>query len=269
MTGKRGNMLIRDQIRRDLSVVISNFKFPISNEEIEVTRTIDSKFGDFSTNVVLKIAKTANGKPLTGNRSKQIAVSGKQSPVETAKILTDSLKDLPYVEKLEVAGPGFINFFIKNEYWQKQVNDVLGLNNKYGSNDKAEGKKARVEYVSANPTGPLHFGNARGGPIGDVLASVLGFCGYEVLREYYHNDIGEQIRKLGESIINVASGKTIEDQEYKGIYIKDLGEKIRNSKFEIRNSEYVGKEAVKILFEEIMGDCRDMGITYDQGYSEI
>ncbi|MDZ4209890.1 MAG: arginine--tRNA ligase, partial [Candidatus Curtissbacteria bacterium] len=228
----------------------------------EVSRTTDAKFGDFSTNIALRVSHAS-----------------KQSPQETAKILTDSLKDLPYVEKLEVAGPGFINFFIKSEYWQDQVSDVLILGEGFGSNDIGKDKKARVEFVSANPTGPLHFGNARGGPIGDVLASVLEFSGYKVLREYYHNDVGEQVRKLGESIVNVAAGLKLEDQEYKGEYVKDLANVILGSEATPESkkadsgqarmtSDEVGKEAVDILLEEILKDCRDMGIEFDKIFPE-
>src|SRR3989304_6299125 len=169
-------MMLREQIKKDIAKAISNFKFPISNAEIEVTRTSDPEFGDFATNLPLKISR-----------------GSKQSPMESAKILADSLKDLPYVEKLEVKEPGFINFFIKDEIWQMQVKEVLKLGSKFGSNKIGQGQKARVEFVSANPTGPLHFGNARGGPIGDVLSSVLEFSDYEVLREYYHNDVGVQV----------------------------------------------------------------------------
>ena len=255
--------MIREQIRRDLAVAISNFQFPISNEEIGVSRTTDAKFGDFSTNVALKIRHGI-----------------KQSPIETAKILTDSLKDLPYVEKLEVAGPGFINFFIKPEVWQEQVEDVPKAGARYGANQSGKGKKARVEFVSANPTGPLHFGNARGGPIGDVLASVLEFCGYKVVREYYHNDVGGQVVKLGDSVLKVAAGGKLEDQEYKGEYIRDLAYKLNslivskiNPNTPITNvnvalNEFIGKEAVDVLFKEIKEDCKAMGITFDEFYPE-
>lgn len=235
-----GNML-RDQIKADVARAI---KKPGA---IEITRTTDSKFGDFSTNVALKVSREV-----------------KQSSIELARVLSRSLKDLPYVEKLEVAGPGFINFFIKPAVWQSEVSDVLKAGTKYGASQIGKSKKARVEFVSANPTGPLHFGNARGGPIGDALASVLEFCGYSVFREYIHNDIGVQVAKLGESIINVSRGKKLEDQEYKGTYIAELAKKIGK----VDDAEEAGKKAVDLLLREILKDCRDLGIHFDQVYPE-
>ena len=239
--------------------------------DVEVVRTSDPKFGDFTTNVALKVSHNV-----------------KQSPMEFAKLLAQSLQKQPYIKKLEVVRPGFVNFFIKDGIWQKQVEDVLKQGNKYGSNSLGKGKKARVEFVSANPTGPLHFGNARGGPIGDSLASVLAFCGYKVTREYLHNNVGVQVEKLGESIANVASGKKLEDQEYKGEYIKDLAKQIFRSKVNPSTAlridgersrtikgqgsrvtiEEAGEKAVAILLDEILKDCRDIGIVYDEVYPE-
>ncbi|MBI2326746.1 arginine--tRNA ligase [Candidatus Curtissbacteria bacterium] len=256
-------MNLRAQIRRDLEKTIDNLpsfakaspgeQLTIDKRQIEVTRTSSGRFGDYSTNVALKITSSVilegsgdSRRPIgskTSSKRDSIASlaslrgrSGlqndkgyriiKQSPIEIARILADSLKNLLYIEKLEVAPPGFINFFIKPEIWQEQVEIVLKAGSGFGSSSLGKGKKARVEFVSANPTGPLHFGNARGGPIGDVLANVLQFCGYDVLREYYHNDIGEQVRKLGESIVNVSNGQRVEEQEYKGEYVRELAKKI-------------------------------------------
>jgi len=246
--------MLRDEIRKDIQKQVSR---TVGNWDgrIEVTRTTDPKFGDFTTNIALKVSHKV-----------------KQSPMEFAKVLSQSLQQQPYLKKLEVVKPGFLNFFIKDEIWQKQVDDVLKQGNMYGSNSLGKGKKARVEFVSANPTGPLHFGNARGGPIGDSLASVLEFCGYKVVREYLHNNVGVQVEKLGESIANVASGKKLEDQEYKGEYIKDLAEQIFRSRVEGQRSkvttEEAGERAVSILLDEILKDCRVMGIKFDEVYPE-
>ncbi|OGM14256.1 arginine--tRNA ligase, partial [Candidatus Woesebacteria bacterium RBG_16_41_13] len=189
--------MLRDEIRKDIAEAVKGVGLesgrPFGSEpqgrrlDVEVVRTSDLKFGDFTSNVAFKVSHkvTPFGK-----------AQDKQSPMEFAKILADSLKKQPYIKKLEVAKPGFLNFFIKEEYWQKQVEDVLKQGNMYGSNSLGKGKQARVEFVSANPTGPLHFGNARGGPIGDSLASVLEFCGYSIVREYLHNNVGVQVAKL-------------------------------------------------------------------------
>ncbi|MCR4325167.1 MAG: arginine--tRNA ligase [Candidatus Curtissbacteria bacterium] len=237
--------MTRDQIKKDLAEAVKKLGAEVG--DVEVTRNDNPDFGDFSTNLALKISHGLS-----------------QSPMETAKILTDSLKNQSYVLKLEVKEPGFINFFLKPEVWQKQVADVLEQNQAYGSNKSGEGKKARVEFISANPTGPLHFGNARGGPIGDVLALILEFNGYEVLREYYHNDVGGQIEKLGESILNIQKGKKLEDQEYKGKYIEELAEKVGD----VKSSQEAGKKAVELIFDEIKEDTRAMGIDFDEYYTE-
>ena len=105
-----------------------------------------------------------------------------------------------YFEKCEIAGPGFINFFLKNEFYADVLSDIDALGDDYGKSDFGKGKKINVEFVSANPTGPMHMGNARGGALGDCLAAVLDWAGYEVSREFYVNDAGNQIDKFGLSL---------------------------------------------------------------------
>ncbi len=249
-------------------------QFPISNFEVEVFRPDKAEHGDYSTNIALKISGEIHLRGVSKEAAKRHLGGEKrgsfeQSPMEIARELADGLKSQPYIEKLDVREPGFLNFFIKDEIWQKQVSDVLEAGEKFGSNDAGRGKKARVEFVSANPTGPLHFGNARGGPIGDSLASVLEFSGCKVIREYYHNDLGVQVEKLGQSIVNVANGKKLEDQEYKGEYIFDLVKQINiisNSKLPITKDEE--KKAVEILLKDVLKDCEDMGIKFDKVQAE-
>ena len=214
--------MLRDLIKKDIAKAVSSFQFPVSSLGIEVSRTVDSKFGDFATNVALQLT----------TRNKKLETKSYQSAMEFAKILADSLKDLPYVKKLEVKEPGFLNFFVKDEIWQKQVEDVLKDGAKFGSNDSGKGKKARVEFVSANPTGPLHFGNARGGPIGDTLAQVLEFCGYQVLREYIDNNRGNQVFDLGKTLAARAGLIKVDkaDLVYQGAYTKEIAQKIKKSR---------------------------------------
>lgn len=238
-------MNLRDNLKSDLASAV--LKLGVNKAEVLVGRESDGKHGDYSSNIALQLAKQA-----------------KLSPKELAGKLASELEGLPYLEKVEVAEPGFLNFIVKDEVWQKQIGEIVAEENKFGSNDSGKGKKARIEFVSANPTGPLHFGNARGGPIGDVLASVLGFCGYQVFREYYHNDIGVQVKKLGESILNVAKGAKLEDQEYKGEYIIDLAREVGK----VANASEVGEKAVKLLLNQIINDCRAIGIDFDKVYSE-
>ncbi|MBO5908721.1 MAG: arginine--tRNA ligase, partial [Clostridia bacterium] len=105
-----------------------------------------------------------------------------------------------FIEKAEIAGPGFINLFLADSYYAAVVKDVLAKSESYGSSDIGKGKKVMVEFVSANPTGPMHIGNARGGALGDCLAAVLDKAGYDVTREFYVNDAGNQIMKFGASL---------------------------------------------------------------------
>ena len=250
--------MIREQIKKDVEEAISKLQTTNSKLGVEVTRTADPKFGDFTTNAALKIASSTS----SSRNDKDRGV--KQSPVKVAKKLADSLKDLPYIKKLEVAGPGFINFWVDEKVWHQEVEKVLKEKGKFGSNQSGKGKKARVEFVSANPTGPLHFGNARGGPIGDALASVLEFSGYSVLREFYANDLGGQVLKLGQSILNVARGQKLSDQEYKGEYVVELSRKISDK----LTAEEVGAKAVDLVLAQMEEDCRAMGIQFDIIYLE-
>lgn len=155
---------------------------PIPGFNIE--KPANSANGDFSANTALASAKAF-----------------KKSPRDIAQIIVNNL-DLTdtLFEKVEIAGPGFLNFFLSQQYYSEIVKDVMAKGENYGKSDYGKGKKVLVEFVSANPTGPMHIGNARGGAIGDCLASVLQWAGYEVNREFYVNDAGNQIEKFATSL---------------------------------------------------------------------
>lgn len=144
----------------------------------------DRKNGDYSVNVAMVNARTF-----------------KMAPAKAASLIKDEL-DLEgtYFESCEVAGPGFMNFYLGSRYYADILLDVLEGGESYGRSDYGKGEKVIVEYVSANPTGPMHMGNARGGALGDCLASVLDAAGYDVTREFYINDAGNQIEKFGLSL---------------------------------------------------------------------
>ena len=144
----------------------------------------DRSHGDMAVNVAMVSAKTF-----------------RSAPRKIAETLLSHMKlDGTYYEKAEVAGPGFLNFFLSPAYYGDVVADAVAQGENYGRSDFGAGKKIMVEYVSANPTGPMHMGNARGGALGDCLASVLDFAGYDVWREFYINDAGNQIEKFGLSL---------------------------------------------------------------------
>lgn len=241
--------MLRKLIEEDLKRVVKDLGY--KSTDIVCTIPRNSRFGDYSTNLVLQLAK-------------QSSADSYQSSSKIANQILKKLEKPDYLEKAEIAGGGFINFFIKKEFLANDIKEILESKEQFGKSEIGKGKKARVEFVSANPTGPLHFGNARGGPIGDVLANVLEFVGYKVLREYYDNNVGGQIKKLGESISNIRSGGKLEDQEYKGHYVAEIAEKVGNFK----DLDDAGKQAVRLLFEGIIRDCSEMGINFDKIYHE-
>lgn len=150
----------------------------------QVTVPADVSHGDFSANVALVSAKALKTNP------RALA----QQIVEAAVL------DGTDFEKIEVAGPGFLNFFVGKSWFSGVVKNVIDLGSDYGKTDLGAGKRVLVEFVSANPTGPMHIGNARGGAIGDTLSSLLTEAGYEVSREFYINDAGNQVEKFGKSL---------------------------------------------------------------------
>lgn len=149
---------------------------PDSNFRIELTRTKQASHGDYSCNLAMQLAK-----PLHKN------------PREVANLLIDALPSSPYLEKVEIAGAGFINLFLKNSAKQQYVQHVLRSKEVFGHSDSGQGKKIQVEFVSANPTGPLHVGHGRGAAIGASLSNVLSAAGFNVSREFYVNDAGRQM----------------------------------------------------------------------------
>lgn len=152
--------------------------------EFIIEKPADAKNGDFSTNIAMAGARAYH-----------------KAPRIIAESITANLDlENTLFERAEIAGPGFINFYLSDEYYSQIVLDVVSKGDSYGRSDYGEGKKIVVEFVSANPTGPMHIGNARGGAIGDCLASVLDAAGYYVQREFYVNDSGNQIEKFATSL---------------------------------------------------------------------
>ncbi len=177
--------------------------------DLEIPRI--AAHGDFSTNVAMTMA-----------------ASQKRAPQEIARIIIDHIEDPDHlISKSEVAGPGFINFLIAQDKWHEVLRAVHEEDTAYGTSQVGLGKRIQIEFVSANPTGPLHVGHGRCAVVGDTLAAILKAAGYEVEKEYYVNDSGRQIRTLGESVFvryQQLLGKTLDlsAEDYQGNYIKDL-----------------------------------------------
>lgn len=149
-----------------------------------IEKPADKKNGDFSSNIAMAGARAYH-----------------QAPRAIAEAIVKNFNfDDGYIDRCEIAGPGFINFYLSDKYYSEILKDVVESGDSYGRSDYGEGKRILVEFVSANPTGPMHIGNARGGAIGDCLASVLDAAGYDVQREFYINDAGNQIEKFATSL---------------------------------------------------------------------
>jgi arginyl-tRNA synthetase len=170
--------------------------------------------GDYATNIAM-VMTAREGRP----------------PHEVARFILDQLEDEDNViEKAEIAGPGFINFFLRKEVWHSVLEEIEAKGNDFGKGKIGGGRRVQIEFISANPTGPLHVGHGRGAAIGDVLANILEVCDYRVFREYYINDVGSQMNILGQSVFLRylhALGKEVEfpDYCYQGDYITEIAEK--------------------------------------------
>jgi arginyl-tRNA synthetase len=220
--------------------------------------------GDFATNFAMVSAKTQ-----------------KRAPTQIAQILIDHMQDPQgLMEKVETAGPGFINFFLKPKAWPPVVRDILETDTAYGAADIGQGRKIQVEFVSANPTGPLHIGHGRGAAVGDSMAKILTFCGYDVQREYYINDSGRQITTLGRSVYlrcRELLGETVAFPEdcYQGDYIKILARAVLDDKSadfltedEDRAVSHCARYAAREIIAGIRADLNQFGVVYDNWYSE-
>jgi len=213
----------------------------ISDKEIVVEHPNEKIRGDYSCSIAFAIAKEAG-----------------KNPFEVATLLKLEIeKQKNNFEKIEVIN-GFLNFFVSERYLQKQIGEILKQKNKFASLKIGKNKKVNVEFISANPTGPLTLGNGRGGFGGDVLSNVLKKAGYKVAKEYYINDTGNQIKVLGHSVLGDA------EAAYKGEYILQLRQKIKG-----KNPEDIGEKAAReILNKMIKPSVKKMGIKFDVWFSE-
>ena len=176
---------LRKQIEAAVTAAMEQGALPqgeIPNFVIE--EPADRSHGDIATNVAMAGARVF-----------------RMAPVKAAQIILDHIDlENSFIEKCEIAGPGFINFFLSKRYFAAVLNEIENEGEHYGESDYGQNKKVMVEFVSANPTGPMHLGNARGGALGDCLAAVLDKAGYQAYREFYVNDAGNQIEKFAASL---------------------------------------------------------------------
>lgn len=220
--------------------------------------------GDYATNIAMVMAKVQ-----------------KMAPRKIAEAIVAEIPlDGEVVEKVEIAGPGFINLFLKKEAWLSVVSEVESAGDAYGSSSLGANTKVQVEFVSANPTGPLHVGHGRGAAVGDAMARILSFAGFDVDKEYYINDSGRQIRTLGLSLyLRYAElcGQEIEFPEdcYQGDYIKEMAASLKEEKgaslLELEKEEAVlicARRAAAEILGGIKDDLEAFGVPFDNWFSE-
>ncbi|HKU13965.1 MAG TPA: arginine--tRNA ligase [Steroidobacteraceae bacterium] len=236
---------------------------------VDVERTRDAAHGDFATNVALQLAKPA-----------------RRNPRQLAQAILDALPSSELIERAEIAGPGFINFHLSAQAYQAELSRIFALGPTYGYNKRSAGESTVVEFVSANPTGPLHVGHGRQAALGDALASLLQSQGYQVSREFYYNDAGAQINKLALSVQARARGiKPGEagwpEDGYAGEYIQDIAEEFLAKKTvhafdgeavkasgRIDDLDAVRRFAVSYLRREQDLDLQKFGVNFDVYYLE-
>ena len=193
-----------------LSIAAKTIAPDLDNPNFTLERPKSAEHGDFATNLALVLAK-----PL------------KQNPRAIATQIIEALPKSEFIAKTEIAGAGFINFFLNAQSQQAVVKDILAAGKNYGRNNNGQGQKVQVEFVSANPTGPLHVGHGRGAAVGDCLARLLDANGWNVTREFYYNDAGAQIDNLTLSVVARCKGISTDDASfpengYRGEYINDI-----------------------------------------------
>jgi len=230
--------------------------------------------------IMLEVPKDKNHGNFSSNLALVLAKSVRKSPRETAQIIIANFGDNPYLEKCEVAGPGFINFFLNRRWLAEVVASVLNDGTAYGGNSEMSGQKIQLEFVSANPVGPMNVVNARAAALGDTLGRLFSACGAEVVREYYVNDHGVQVEILGRSVearYRELLGESVAfpEEGYQGEYIIDLARQLVEEKgdgyLQLPEEERVAvfKEyAYQTILASQKADLERYGVHYDCWFSE-
>ena len=249
-------------IKKELQEIIkeslakNNIDYKVDNIVIETPKNTIN--GDYSTNIALVLTKIMH-----------------KNPMEIAESIKDNISNI-IIDKIEIAKPGFINIFLSKERLQSEINNIIKSNKEYGKSNIGLSKKINIEYVSANPTGTLHIGHARGAAYGDNLSRIMNNCGYDVTREYYINDAGNQMNNLGISIkerYKEVCGLecNLPEDGYHGKEIialaKSIYEQYGNSKLD-ESIEYFKQEGLKVLLEQIKKDLDTFRVNFDVFTSE-
>ena len=258
---------LRNTIRSAMEKACANGELPQADiPEFSIEVPADRAHGDWATNAAMVSARAFHA-----------------APRKIAEAITNNLSlDGTYFDRFEIAGPGFINFFLSKQFYVDVLKDIEALGTEYGRSDYGQGKKIMVEFVSANLTGPMHMGNARGGALGDCLAAVLDAAGYSVWREFYVNDAGNQIEKFGNSLearyLQIYKGEDAVEFPEDGYHGDDIKERAAQfaEEFGDRYVDAAPEDRRKALVEfalprniaKMKADLAKYGIQYDEWFLE-
>ena len=249
---------LKTYINKEMVSTLKNLDLPI--KKFILLPPKKDEFGDLSTNVAMLIAGSINKKPI------DIANEIKLNLTE---------KNMDNIEEITVTAPGFINFVIKPSFYQNKVTAVIKESESYGKDNIGKGKSANVEFVSANPTGPLTVGHGRNAVLGDIVSNILEWHGYKVTREYYYNDAGKQMRVLGESVASryfelIKKPSEFPEEGYQGEYIIDIAKQLIDSfgkDLDKKDTKFLS-EAEKVIFQKIETSLHELGIKFDNFTNE-
>ena len=252
-----------DQLSRAIAEVVSALesegKLPAGSHpgSVVVERPKNREHGDWSTNVAMQLAGKLSIKPK-----------------ELADLISSRLGEIPGVERVSVAGPGFINLFVSDEAAGSLAKEIVESGDRYGLSTTLRGQKLNLEFVSANPTGPIHLGGTRWAAVGDSLARILQSQGAEVTREYYFNDHGSQIDRFAKSLMAAALAKPTPEDGYAGAYISEIAQKIVEVSpgifqlDELAMQEEFRRLGVEMMFDQIKQSLHDFGVDFDVFFHE-
>jgi arginyl-tRNA synthetase len=234
-------------------------------------------FPDF----VIEVPKNISHGDYSSNIAMVSAAIQKIPPRKIAESIIRHIQDTQgVIDHVDIAGPGFINFYLRPESWIRFLKRVPELGSRYGSENIGNGKKIQVEFVSSNPTGPLHVGHGRGAAVGDSVSNILSFCGYDVQKEYYINDSGRQINTLGRSVFlryQELLGESVRfpDDCYQGDYIRDIAGRIMDMKGpdlldqpDEKAVMFCARYAADLILEDMKQDLESFGVFFDRWFSE-
>ncbi|UXR74215.1 arginine--tRNA ligase [Staphylococcus sp. IVB6238] len=260
-------MNIIDQVKQTLieeiekSIKKAELAETVPAIKVEIPK--DTQNGDYSTNIAMVLTKIA-----------------KRNPREIAQLIVENLDtEAAHVQKVDIAGPGFINFYLDSSYLHVVIDDVLNKDTQYGRVETPKNEKVLIEYVSANPTGDLHIGHARNAAVGDTLSNILDAAGYDVTREYYINDAGNQITNLAKSIEarywqSLGKEMAMPEDGYYGKDIVGIGEDLAKTRPELQEMsdseriEVFRKLGVDYEMRKLRQDLADFNIHFDNWFSE-